>query len=189
MLIYKLSFEGKIVLKDNVTATDHILGNKDGRIILLEYGDFECPYCAIAHHSVIQLLDYFKKDLCYVFRNFPLTQLHPHAQLCAQTAEFATVYGKYWEMHDLIFNNQRNLGLDLMLQLVDQLKLPVLEYESALENRTYLAKVRSDFMSGVENKVHSTPSFFINNKRYEGNYDSETLSAVFEREPKLASGF
>jgi protein-disulfide isomerase len=177
------------MLKDKVTATDHIRGNKNGRIVLLEYGDFECPYCAIAHHSVTQLLDYFKKDLCYVFRNFPLTQLHPHAELSAETAEFASEYGKYWEMHDLLFNNQENLGVELMLQLVDQLKLPVLEYEKALENRTYLSKVRSDFMGGVQNKVKGTPSFFINNKRYEGPYDSETLIDLFKSESKLASGF
>lgn len=166
------------MLKDKINLKkDHFRGNPDSRIVIVEYGDYECPYCRKAHDSISQLLK-SDDDLLYVFRNFPLTELHPHAELCAETAEFAADHEKYWEMHDLLFANQHSLGLELMFELVESLQLPKDAYQHALKNRTYFHQVKSDYLSGIRNEINSTPSFFINDQPYVGPYDAITFEAV-----------
>lgn len=179
------------MLQDPINKNDHIRGDKNSDIIILEYGDFECPYCAIAHSSISKLLNYFNNDLCYVFRNFPLTELHPNALIAAQTAEFASEHNQYWEMHDLIYTNQSALSYDLLFETVKLLKLSTNEFERAIENKKFLSKIKLDILSGQHNQVHGTPSFFINNERYEGPYDFDSLVEIIEnlRGMKKASSY
>src|SRR5258705_6059634 len=112
------------MLRVPVTPHDHILGGPDFRATLVEYGDYECPYCGMAHPVVGQLLRRFGRDLRFVFRHFPLSEVHPNAAPAAETAEFAGDHGRFWEMHDGLYANQAQLGPSLFYELAFRLKLP-----------------------------------------------------------------
>lgn len=169
------------MLKVPVTSNDHIQGNKDAPIILVEYGDYECPYCGSAYPIVKQIQKHFGKQLGFVFRNFPLNESHPHAELAAETAEFAAEHKKFWEMHDLLYENQTTLSLATMLELTKSLKLPVAELEKALESKKYQSKIRSDFLGGVNSGVNGTPTFYINGQRHNGSFEYEELVAAIDQ--------
>jgi protein-disulfide isomerase len=162
-------------LRPPVTPEDHIQGPDDAPVTLVEYGDYECPHCGRAYSIIKRVQKHFGKRLRFVFRNFPLSELHPHAESAAETAEFAGARGKFWEMHDLLFENQERLSGDLYLRLAEQLGLPIEALRKALEEDTYQARVRTDFSSGVRSGVNGTPTFFINGKRHDGPFDYETL--------------
>src|SRR6202043_2599481 len=130
-----------------------------------EYGDYECPYCGAAHPVVKALQRHFGKDLRFVYRHFPLSQVHPHAEHAAEAAEAAGAQGKFWEMHDLLFDNQRALGDHDLLRYAAQAGADPTEVADALVARTYRGRVREDFMSGVRSGVNGTPSFFINGEK------------------------
>jgi protein-disulfide isomerase len=110
-------------LKEPVTPADHIQGDPDAELTLLEYGDYECPHCGRAHPIVKRVQKHFGRRLRFVFRHFPLAQIHPHAQTAADTAEFAGANGRFWDMHDLIYENQDRLGLPLLFALTEELGL------------------------------------------------------------------
>jgi len=114
------------VLKVPVTKNDHILGDDDAPVTLLEYGDYECPHCGAAHPIVKALLLQFGDQVRYVYRHFPLTQVHPNAEAAAETAEFAGAHDRFWQMHDLIFENQNRLGMTFFLAAAGALDLPLL---------------------------------------------------------------
>src|SRR3984957_12303596 len=116
-----------------VSSEDHSQGDKDAACTLVEYGDYECPSCGQAHPIVKAIQKHFGKRLFFVFRNFPLSQIHPHAESAAETAEFAGAQGKFWEMHDALFENQQRLGAPLYLELASEMKLSPEELEQALE--------------------------------------------------------
>jgi protein-disulfide isomerase len=164
------------VLKVPVTKNDHILGDDDARVTLLEYGDYECPHCGAAHPIVKALLRQFGDQVRYVYRHFPLTQIHPHAEAAAETAEFAGAYDRFWQMHDLLFENQDRLGMPFFLAAAGALGLSVPALRDALLNGQFAQKVRGDFMSGVRSGVNGTPTFFINGYRHEGSYAFEDLA-------------
>ncbi len=147
---------------------------------LVEYGDYQCPYCGMAYPIVKRLQKHFGKRLSFVFRNFPLSQMHPWAEPAAEVAEFAGAHGKFWEMHDLLYENQQNLGNVLFLELADTLDLSPVELQTALAQQTYRARVRADFAGGVHSGVNGTPTFFINGHRHDGTYDYESLSEAIE---------
>jgi protein-disulfide isomerase len=161
-------------LKNPVGEHDHIQGDPDAPAVLVEYGDFQCPHCRAAHAVIHRLQKEFSQRLCFVFRNFPLTQIHPYAQAAAETAEFAGAKGKFWEMHDLLFEHQDRLGDGLFAELAEQIGLEPAELAKALEDGTYTSRVRSDFTGGVRSGVNGTPTFFIHGQRHNGpaNYDS-----------------
>ena len=162
-------------LRPPVTPEEHIQGPENAPVTLVEYGDYECPHCGRAYPVIKRVQKHFGKRLRFVFRNFPLSELHPHAESAAETAEFAGAHGKFWEMHDLLFENQERLSGDLYLKLAEQLSLPIEALTKALEEGTYQTRVRADFSSGVRSGVNGTPTFFINGKRHDGPFDYETL--------------
>ena len=167
-------------LKIEVGPDDHAQGNEDAACTLVEYGDYECSHCAAAHAIVPRVQKHFGDRLRFVFRNFPLTQIHPEAESAAETAEFAGAKGKFWEMHDQLFENQENLGEELYAELAGDLALDNEELMQALENETYAGRVRGDFSGGVRSGVNGTPTFFINGQRHNGPFDYERLVAAIE---------
>jgi protein-disulfide isomerase len=170
-----------------VTESDHIQGDLAAEISLVEYGDYQCPHCRIAYSIVKKLQKHFGKRLSFVFRNFPLSQMHPWAQPAAEVAEFAGTHGKFWEMHDLLFENQQNLGNALFLELIESLDLSPADLQTALAEQIYRARVRADFTGGVRSGVNGTPTFFVNGQRHDGTYDFESLSEAIEQVTKLHS--
>jgi protein-disulfide isomerase len=151
-------------------------------ITLVEYGDYQCPHCGMAHHIVNQVQAHFRDSLRFVFRHFPLTEVHPLAGIAAESAEFAGAAGLFWEMHDALFENQSILSISTIFMIADQLRLPEVLLRNALETGQYRSKVRSDFMDGVRSGVNGTPAFFINGVRHDGPYDFASLvSAILLR--------
>jgi protein-disulfide isomerase len=163
-----------------VSSDDHVQGDPAAECVLVEYGDYECPYCGEAYPIVKEIQKHFGNRLCFVFRNFPLTQAHPWAEATAETAEFAGAHGKFWEMHDLFYENQDSFGEDLFPRLALALKLPFAQLQSALAQQTYRARVRADFTGGVRSGVNGTPTFFINGQRHNGSFEFSSLSAAIE---------
>jgi protein-disulfide isomerase len=168
-----------------VNADDHVQGNPAAECSLVEYGDYECPHCGAAYPIVKKLQKHFGKRLSFVFRNFPLAQTHPWAEPAAEVAEFAGANGRFWEMHDLLFENQGSLGNALFLELADKLDLSISQLQAALANGTYRARVRADFASGARSGVNGTPTFFINGRRHNGPADFNSLSAAIDEASSL----
>jgi protein-disulfide isomerase len=170
------------VLQVPVTSADHIHGDPHAPITLVEYGDYECPACGLAFPIVKAVQKHFGKRLQFVYRHFPLTQVHPHAESAAETAEFAGAHGRFWEMHDGLFENQDSLGLPLYLALAEALGLSETTLSEALENGTFRAKVRAAFMGGLRSGVNGTPTFFINGRRHDATYDFDHIAAAIDAE-------
>jgi len=167
-------------LKSPVTVEDHAQGNLEAPILLVEYGDYECPHCGHAHPIVKQIQKKFGKQLAFVFRNFPLNEIHPNAEAAAESAEFAGTHQRFWEMHDAIFENQENLAPELLIELAETLKLSAEELERSLEAGTFTARVKKDFMSGVRSGVNGTPTFFINGVRHDGSFEFGELAQAVQ---------
>ena len=168
-------------LAQQVSERDHIWGSLSAPITLVEYGDYECPHCRQAYFVVQELKRQLGDDvLCYVFRNFPLTTVHPHAQHAAEAAEAAGAQGKFWEMHGMLFENQPALSDSDRLMYAAELGLDVPRFSRELAEHRYAARVREDFLSGVQSGVNGTPSFFINEVRHDGSYDLPSLLSAIE---------
>jgi protein-disulfide isomerase len=167
-------------LKIPITPEDHTQGPENAEVTLVEYGDYECPHCGRAYPIVKQVQKHFRKRVRLVFRNFPLAEMHPHAEAAAEVAEFAGAQGKFWEMHDLLFENQTRLGDALFAELARKLKLSTSAMEQALEQNTFEARVRADFSGGVRSGVNGTPTFFINGHRHDDSFDFETLVSAID---------
>jgi protein-disulfide isomerase len=168
------------MLKTPVGEDDHIQGDPNAAVTLLEYGDFQCPHCAAAHPLVQRLQEHFGSRLRFVFRNFPLNRIHPHAEAAAQTAEFAASKGKFWPMHDLLLENQARLGPGLFAELAESLGLDPAELRTALQENTFERHVHQDFTGGVRSGVNGTPTFFLNGERYDGAKDYAEMAAAIE---------
>ena len=167
-------------LKVAVGPSDHVQGDAGAACTLVEYGDYECPHCGHAYPIVKQIQKHLGKRLCFVFRNFPLNESHPHAESAAETAEFAGAHGKFWDMHDLLFENQDRLSSELYLGLAQELELAPAELRLALEEGKYRTRVHSDFTGGVRSGVNGTPTFFINGQRHDGPFEYEDLLEAIE---------
>jgi Na+/H+ antiporter NhaA len=157
---------------------DHLRGRADAAVTLLEYGDHECPYCGRAEEVVRQLLADFEDDLAYVWRNLPLTDVHPHAQLAAEAAEAAAAQGAFWPMHDLLMTHQDALEVGDLERYADQLGLDVGRFSDDLRERTHAPRIATDVDSADLSGVTGTPSFFVNGRRHDGGYDLTTLSRL-----------
>jgi len=168
------------MLKAPVTASDHIQGDQAAPVTLLEYGDYECPHCGHAYPIIKRIQKHFGKQLKFVFRNFPLSEMHPNAEGAAEAAEFAGTKGRFWEMHDGIFENQQELGVPLLLTLAETLGLSAPDLRNALMDREYAPRVKSDFLGGVRSGVNGTPTFFINGQRHDVLPDFEDHVAAIE---------
>jgi protein-disulfide isomerase len=165
-----------------VESSDHVRGRFDAPVTLIEYGDYECPYCGRAYFVVEDVLRRAGPSVRYVFRNFPLSQMHPHALVAAQWAEAAGAQGKFWEMHSTLFENQDALGTDDLLRYAQLLDLDVPRMVDEIREGVHLAKVKKDFRSGVRAGVNGTPTFFINGVRFDGDWATGLLDAIREAE-------
>jgi protein-disulfide isomerase len=163
-----------------VRAEDHLQGDRAAPCTLVEYGDYQCPSCGLAYPMVKKLQRHFGKRLALVFRNFPLTQIHPWAEPAAEVAEFAAKYDKFWQMHDQLFENQSRLSNALFLELAENLDLAPTELQAAVAGRIYRAQVRQEVSGGIRSGVNGTPTFFINGQRHNGPHDFDTLSRVIQ---------
>jgi protein-disulfide isomerase len=160
---------------------DHIQGSASAAVTLVEYGDYECPYCGAAYPIIKELQDRMGDRLRFVFRNFPITTSHAHAEQAAEAAEAASSQGRFWEMHDLLYENQRRLEDQDLHAYAEQLGLDVDLFDKELAEHVHAPRVREDFMSGVRSGVNGTPSFYVNGVRHDDSYDLETLLAALER--------
>jgi protein-disulfide isomerase len=160
---------------------DHIQGRAEAAVTLVEYGDYECPYCGAAYPIIKEVQERMGERLRFVFRNFPITTSHPHAELAAEAAEAAAAQDRFWEMHDLLYENQQRLGEEDLRAYADQLGLEVEPFDQELAEHVHAERVHEDFMSGVRSGVNGTPTFYINGLRYDDSYELETLLAALER--------
>ena len=167
-------------LKPPVGPHDHVQGPAEAPVTLVEYGDYECPYCGEAYPVVKALQKRLGDQMRFVFRNFPLAQAHPHAEHAAEAAEAAGAQGKFWEMHDLLYENQDALEDEDLVRYARALHLDVPRFVKEMESGAYLERVREDFRSGVRSGVNGTPSFFINGARHDGPFDLGSLLAAIE---------
>ena len=156
-----------------VSDKDHISGDLNAPIVLVEYGDYQCPYCGDAYGIVKQVQQRFGSRMRLAFRNFPLTEIHPQAMAAAVLAEYAATHGKFWQAHDALYENQRALGPAFYVELLQSLQLPVDAFKTAIENDAFEAKIRADIDSGDRSGVNGTPAFFINGQAFQprGGFD------------------
>jgi protein-disulfide isomerase len=167
---------------------DHIQGPIDAPIALVEYGDYECPYCGEAYPIVKAIQERLGDRLCFAFRNFPLVNSHPHAEHAAEAAEAAGAQGRFWEMHDLLYENQDALEDEYLARYAATLGLDAERLIKEVLADTHTGRVREDFRSGARLGVNGTPSFFINGVRYDGGPDvEELLTALTEQPPRRAT--
>jgi Na+/H+ antiporter NhaA len=157
---------------------DHIRGSGDAPVTLVEYGDYECPYCGRAEAVIRELLDEFGDDLRYVWRHLPLNDVHPNAQNAAEASEAAAAQDAFWEMHDKLIHNQDQLGAPDPERHAEELGLDVTRFRDEMRRRTYAPRVAEDVASADASGVAGTPGFFINGRRHRGAYDVETLGRL-----------
>ena len=155
---------------------DHIRGRLGAPVTLVEYGDYECPFCGAVHPVVTDILSRMSDELCFVFRHFPLTTVHPHAQLAAEAAEAAGAQDAFWPMHDTLYQNQQRLSEEYLLAYAKALGLDLGPFARDLTQHVHQPKVRENFLSGVRSGVNGTPTFFINGVRHDGPWDLPDLS-------------
>jgi protein-disulfide isomerase len=171
-------------LKPPVNENDHVEGPEHAPVTLVEYGDYECPHCARAYPIVKEIVERMGDRLRFVYRNFPLREAHPHAEHAGEAAEWAADSGKFWEMHDALFEHRSDgpewLDDDRLLQYASDLGLDPADLERAFMEQRYRPRVRGDFMSGVRSGVNGTPTFFVNGQRYDGSWDLPTLMDALE---------
>jgi len=146
----------------------------------VEYGDYECPYCGAAYLILNQVFQVMGDNLRFVFRHFPLTQIHPHAETAAEAAEAAGAQSRFWEMHHLLYSNQQSLDPQYLVRFAEELDLDTVRFVRELENHAHHDRVREDFLSGVRSGVNGTPTFFVNGFRYNGSWDFEPLVNALE---------
>jgi protein-disulfide isomerase len=167
-------------LRFPISESDHVIGSANARVVLLEYGDYQCPHCQAAQPTVAGLLPHYASDLRFAYRHFPLVTIHPLAKPAAETAEFAGSRGRFWEMHDALFANGSRLSVPALLLLADQLELEAASLREALAKGRFAPKVDRDFASGIRSGVNGTPCFFINGRRFDGPHDAMSLTAAID---------
>jgi formate-nitrite transporter family protein len=171
-----------------VSERDHVAGHADAPVTLVEYGDYECPHCGRAYPIVKVAQVRLGSLLRFVFRNFPLSEAHPHAEHAAEAAEAAGAQGKFWEMHDVIFEHQDALEDEDLIAYADALGLDAGRVARELEEGVWAKRVREDFRSGVRSGVNGTPTFFVNGLRYDGDWrDAEAFVADLRSTAEQAS--
>ena len=158
-------------------ASDHTIGPVHAPVTLIEYGDFECPNCKQAAPVIKLLLERFTGRIRFIFRNFPLAEVHPHALQAAEAAECAGGQGKFWPMHDLLFDNQSHLKPHQLRGYAERLQLDMGRYDLEMDDHVYLQRVREHMQSGRDSGVRATPTFFLNGRIQDVSFG---LSALFE---------
>ena len=158
-----------------VTAVDHALGTEHSPVTVVEYGDFECPICKQAAPAVKLMLERFGARTRFVFRHFPVESAHPHAMHAAQAAEAAGGQGKFWQMHDLLFDNQRHLKLANLREYAQRLELDMPRFIAEMDDEIYLQRVREHMAGGTRSHVRGTPTFFINGVLHDVSFGMHAL--------------
>jgi protein-disulfide isomerase len=161
---------------------DHRLGPLNAPVTLVEYGDFECPYCGVAESVVGQLVKEYRSDLCFVFRHFPLSGIHPDAEFAAIASEAAGKQDKFWEMHRILFQNQEDISRDKVLMLARRINLDMDQFNHDLQSYDIIEKVKNDSRSASESGVESTPTFFINGIKFEESTNYWPLREAIEQQ-------
>lgn len=173
--------EKPVELSAPVTERDHVRGSIEAPVVIVEYGDYECPHCGRAYWVIKDLLEQLGDQVAFVFRNFPITETHPRARTVAEALEAAGGQERFWEMHDSFYEHQHQLELLDLEEHAQVIGLDVDEWKRALRDRAYRDRVNDDLESGRESGVTATPTFFINGIRHDGDYDSESLLAAIRR--------
>jgi protein-disulfide isomerase len=164
-------------LTPSVQSFDHLRGPEHAAVTVVEFGDFECPNCKQAAPAVKLLLERFDERVRYVYRHFPLAEVHPHALLAAQAAEAASAQGKFWEMHDLLFDNQTHLKAQHLHSYAERLGLDMARYTAEMDDEIYLQRVREHMESARQSGVRGTPTFFVNGRIHDVSFG---LRALFD---------
>jgi protein-disulfide isomerase len=171
-----------------VGERDHVVGPATAPVTLVEYGDYECPYCRAALPIVQELQGLLGDQLRYIFRHFPLTRLHPHAQHAAEAAEAAAAQGRFFEMHAILFEHQEALGDDQLVQYAADLDLDAARVRADLTAHSHAGRVREDFESGLRSGARGTPTFYLDDLRYDGIVGvRQFLAAIREAHPGVVS--
>ncbi len=170
----------EIQLVPSVGENDRIRGSADAPITLVEYGDYDCPYAVKAYSVVNGLRERLGDRMRFVYRAFPLTEIHAHAQTAAEAAEAAATQGKFWEMHDRLFEAHRKLEGEDLRRYAGEAELDLPRFERETAEHAYAGRVREDIESALASEVQETPTFFINGVRHDGSDDLETLLAAME---------
>jgi len=160
-------------LAPGVGPDDHARGPEDAPITVVEYGDYQCPYCGQAYGIVEELVRTFGDDLRFVFRNFPLVDVHAHAQAAAELAEAAALQGKFWQMHDTLFENQTDLTDGALAHYATSVGLDTRQVAHDLEGGAPRRRVEADFEGAIRSGANGTPTFFVNGERYDGSWQFE----------------
>ena len=168
-----------------VSKRDHIRGEATIPVTLVEYGDYECPHSGEAFALIENIRTYLQDRLRFVFRHFPMTQTHLHAQYAAEAAEAAGTQDKFWEMHTNIFTHQHALNDADLMQYATSLHLDVARFRRELAVHQHAVRVREDFISGIRSGVNATPTFFINQARYDGPRDFDGLLTAIEKANRI----
>jgi len=174
--------------RPEITADDHMLGPADAPVAVLEYGDYECPFCRGAARDLHRMLDLYPGLIRFVFRNFPIPQLHPHAEQAAEAAEAAAAQGKFWEMYQLLLRPESRLDFDSLLSYARGLGLDVDRFGREVTGGAYAAKIEHDVREGVRNGVNATPKFYVDGARIDGKFPLEGLEDAIRASVRVASG-
>lgn len=167
-------------LTQAVDDRDHVSGPEDAPVTLVEYGDYQCSYCGQAYPIVKAVQKQMGDRLRFVFRNFPISTMHPQAEHAAEAAEAAAVQEKFWEMHDLLYEHQDMLDDEHLMNLAEELDLDLKKFEADMVGHEHADRVREEFMSGVRSGVNGTPSFFINGARFDESWNQDSLGEALE---------
>lgn len=171
----------EVRLRIPVSATDHKQGPTDAPLLLVEYGDYQCPYCGQAYPVVKQVQQALRDDLLFVFRNFPLSQIHPDAMGAARAAEAAALQRRFWEMHDTLYDNQDSLDAESLLAYAADLQLDLPRFIRDMGSKQVEQKIADDFYGGVRSGVNGSPTFFINGYRYDGDWSYPAMLNTLRR--------
>jgi protein-disulfide isomerase len=168
------------IQQTQIMPDDWILGDAEAPVTMLEYGDFECPYCAMARPVLEALVVDYPDTIRLVYRHFPITNIHPHAALAAEAAEAAGAQGRFWDMHDLLFANQDRLEFEDLRAYAREIGLQRTRFDQEMIAHVYQNEVRQDFRRGIQDGVNGTPSIFINGLRYDGPRDYGSILAAIQ---------
>ncbi|WP_341529873.1 DsbA family protein [Nostoc sp. UHCC 0302] len=160
-----------------ILEQDHIQGLVSTSVVLVEYGDYQCPTCGEAH-QLIKAIQQQVNDLCFVFRHFPQPQIHPYAQRAAEAAQAAATQGQFWQMHDILFTHQQELGNDYLVEYANNLGLDIPQFLQDISSQVHIAHINQDIESGLHSGVTAAPALFINGIRYSDRWNSEQLMAA-----------
>jgi formate-nitrite transporter family protein len=170
-----------------ITAADHVLGPGDAPVTVLEYGDYECPFCRGAARDLHRMLDLYPGSIRFVFRNFPIPQLHPHAEQAAEAAEAAAAQGRFWEMYELLLRPSSGLDQDSLVGYARDLGLDLDRFGQEVTGGAYAAKIEQDVREGFRNGVNATPKFYVDGRRIDGKFPLEGLEDAIRVSIRAAS--